>query len=107
MSFDSIEHIAVCPLASKFGDHFLKLPRGVSLRKFLCLENEPPNVIIKRAVHVYVLKQTYDQCRFGRFHNVHLVYRAKFLSLMSKYPRLLTDYRANVTDELVAAVLFP
>ena len=56
---------------------------------------------------MYVLKKTYDQCWFGAFVNVHLIYGTKFLSLMSKYPWLLIDYRVNLIEDLVAVVLFP
>jgi len=101
---DSLRHFSVCHIQQGLAEYFFDLPHGGSSKKFLCLENELPEVIKKRAIHLYILKKTYDYCRHNctRFNHEVLVYnyRANLISFFCKYPRLRSnEVRTSVTDD--------
>ena len=80
------------------------MPRRSSLRIFLCLAQEQPSVLAKRALHLYLLKRTFDACRHGR-KKYELVYWAELLTFLSRFPNYVTDYRTSITDDLYGALM--
>ena len=102
---DKLQHFAVCHMQQGLAEYFFDLPAGGSCKKFVCLENEYPEVLKKRAIHLYIFKKTYDFCRHHHpsFHYEALVYnyRANLASFFCKYPRLrFNEVRTSVTDDI-------
>ena len=101
---DSLEHFAVCHIQQGLAQYFFDLPFGGSCKKFVCLENENPEIVKKRAIHLYIFKKAYDFCRHhgGRFSHETLVYsyRSNLVSFFGKYPKLKSnEVRTAVTDD--------
>ena len=104
LSVDSIEHFSQCRVSSALAEHFLKLPRRINLKKFICLDEERSDLICKRALHLYLLKKVYDQARFGN-DAWQLNYRAQLLCFVTNFPCFIRDYRLSINPEFHEALL--
>ena len=91
LSSSSIEHFACCKEFVGFANHFLKLPRETSLALFLVLVEDHPNIVCKRALHLYLCKITFDSGRHGNPALAYLVYRANLIKFVTKFPRFVTN----------------
>jgi hypothetical protein len=97
----TIKHFSECKSLNFLSRHFLKLPLPHDRVKFLALANEPPEFIAKRALHLYLVKGTFDRCRKSSFHSWWLVYRGVLMQFVAKYPSFINTYTLSCTEEIV------
>ena len=108
---DKLSHFAVCKVQQSLGEWFFHLPHDHSARKFICLENEDPILVRKRAIHLYIFKKSYDFIRhkYATFKIEALMYsyRAQLVQFFGLYPKLKPySIRLSVNDDLLVDLLF-
>ena len=102
---DSVLHFAHCRPVRLLSERHLGLYKyGVSNHKqFLCLADEPPHVLRKRAIHLYIFKKSYDYCRVNNilyFDSLCHCYRNNLLQFCGLFPFLQDhDFLYNVLTE--------
>jgi hypothetical protein len=101
LSADSIEHFSVCRYLRGLAEHFLLIkPKINSRRIFLVLQNDHPQIICKRALHVYLCKSMYDAWRHGNKAPGFRIYRANLMRFVAKRPNFIQTYCITINDAL-------
>jgi hypothetical protein len=99
-SCESIEHFAVCKYFRCLGEYFLLLPKGNSLRIFLLFVDASPQIICKRALHIYLCKSMFDALRHGDKTPGFRIYRANLMKFVSKNSNFIQTYCTTINDNL-------
>ena len=81
----SIQHMSRCPILKKLGHLCFDLPEGTRKVEFFVLSDELPVNIIKRSIHIYIIKRTFDALRHNKKDAVE-TYKSFLYSFMVKYP---------------------
>lgn len=104
LSDNTISHYSTCRDCVGAAQHFLQIPRPSSITRFLCLQEENPDITIRRTVHLYCLKSSIDS-KCGP-NNWYYHYRATFVRLLASFPKLRRrDFRFGLGDDFFEAIM--
>ena len=87
LSESSIEHFSICKILKHASRNFLGLCEIANRTQFLCLEDEPEVTIVKRVLHLYLVKRTFDFCRHISFDKWYFTYRNFLVKFVAELPR--------------------